>query len=262
MTTNKHLLTKIIGIVTIVFLVFPLILIVVTSFGTEPTISFPIKGSTFAWYANIFSQDSFTQGFITSVVIALLASLASALVGLPAAYALTRGETKFSHFLESVFLAPVMVPEVVLGFSLYSSLVIYARFPLFLSLLFGHFLICMPYTIRLLIGGLEQFDSSIEEASWVLGTSRLSGFFKMVLPNISTSIISGFLLSFINSFNNIPVSVFLSGANVNMLPTSILNYLQNNYDPTVSAILTCLMLLTLIFMLMAEKKLGLKSLIN
>ncbi|MFT8878903.1 MAG: ABC transporter permease, partial [Oenococcus sp.] len=83
-----------------------------------------------------------------------------------------------------------------------------------------------------------------------------------LLPNITTSILSGFLLSFINSFNNIPVSVFLSGPNVNMLPTAILNYLQNNYDPTVSAISSCLMLLTLLFMLLAEKKLGLKGFVS
>ncbi|MFT8879072.1 MAG: ABC transporter permease, partial [Oenococcus sp.] len=173
MATNQHLFMRIIGIVTLFFLLAPLLLIVVTSFGSEPTISFPIKGFTFSWYANIFAQDTFIQGFITSLEVALLASLTAAAAALPAAYALTRKRNRMNRFLENVFLAPVMVPEVVLGFSLYSSLVIYAHFPLFISLLFGHFLICLPYSARLIIAGMRQFDGSAEEDAWILGSSRL-----------------------------------------------------------------------------------------
>lgn len=86
------------------------------------------------------------------------------------------------------------------------------------------------------------------------------GFFLIVLPNIKSSIIAAFMLCFINSFNNIPISLFMNGPSLTMLPPAILNYLQNNYDPTVSAISVLLMIFTALMMVLVEKAIGIKSL--
>ena len=130
----------------------------------------------------------------------------------------------------------------------------------FIDIADGDFLVVLPYIIRIVGASLEQFDFSIEEVAWSLGCNKIQTFFKIVLPNISSGIISSFLLAFINSFNNIPVSMFLTGPGVTTLPTALMNYIEYYYDPTVSAVSVLLMVATIVIMFIVEKTLGINSL--
>ena len=131
--------------------------------------------------------------------------------------------------------------------------------PIFESLLLGHFLVVLPYIIRIVGSSLEQFDFSIEEVAWSLGCNKIKTFFKIVLPNITSGISAAFMLAFINSFNNIPVSMFLKGPGISTLPTTLMNYIEYNYDPTVSAVSVLLMLATIVIMFVVEKTLGIAA---
>lgn len=242
-----------------IFLFFPLFIIVVTSFGENPTIQFPIEGFTLDWYANVFSNGGFMTSFWLSLRISLLATLLALLIGVPAAYALSRFEFPGRQALKSFFLSPMIIPGVVVGFALFQFIVIRMQMDIFTGLLLGHFLISLPYIIRVVGSSIEQLDVSLEEASWTLGCTPFVAFFKIVLPNISTGIYASFMLAFINSFNNIPVSQFLTGPGVTALPTNLMAYIEYNYDPTVSALSVLLMLLTIILMVLIEKTLGLAS---
>ncbi|AQS54309.1 Inner membrane ABC transporter permease protein YdcV [Jeotgalibaca dankookensis] len=241
------------------FLFFPLFIIVVTSFGSNPTIQFPIEGFTFNWYANVFQISGFIESFWLSLRISLLATSSALTIGIPAAYGLSRYNFPGRNFLKNFFLSPTIIPGVVVGFSLFQFIVIRLQFPIFQGLLLGHFLISLPYIIRVVGSSMEQLDFSIEEAAWTLGSTRIAAFFKVVLPNISSGIFASFMLAFINSFNNIPVSQFLSGPGVTTLPTNLMSYIEYNYDPIVSALSVMLMIGTIILMILIEKTLGLAS---
>lgn len=241
------------------FLFLPLVIIIVTSFGENPTIQFPIEGFTFRWYANVFQVAGFMRSLWLSLKVSLLATLLALMVGIPAAYALSRNDFFGRKALKNFFLSPTIIPGVVVGFSLFQFIVISLQLPIFQGLLLGHFLICLPYIIRVVGGSLEQLDFSIEEAAWTLGSTKIAAFFKIVLPNISSGIFASFMLAFINSFNNIPVSQFLSGPGVTTLPTNLMSYIEYNYDPTVSALSVLLMLATILLMVLIEKTLGLAS---
>ncbi|MGX7420362.1 ABC transporter permease [Carnobacterium gallinarum] len=251
-------LTIIVGFV-FAFLFLPLVLIAVTSFGENATIQFPIEGFTFKWYSNIFTSDTFVNGFLLSFKIGLLATILALIIGIPAAYALARSSIKGRAWLKSFFLSPTIVPGIVVGYSLFQFVVIGLRLPVFQGLLLGHFLISLPYIIRVVGSSMEQLDFSIEEVAWTLGCTKLKAFGKVVIPNITSGIFASFMLAFINSFNNIPVSMFLSGPGVSTLPTTLLNYIEYNYDPTVSAISVLLMLGTIVLMYLIEKTLGLAA---
>lgn len=241
------------------FLFFPLFIIVVTSFGENPTIQFPIEGFTLSWYANVFKISGFIDSFLLSVKVSFLATILALLIGVPAAYALSRYNFMGRRSLKGFFLSPTIIPGVVVGFSLFQFIVIRMQLPIFQGLLLGHFLISLPYIIRVVGSSIEQLDFSIEEAAWTLGCTRLAAFFKVVLPNISSGIFASFMLAFINSFNNIPVSQFLSGPGITALPTSLMSYIEYNYDPTVSALSVLLMIGTILMMFLIEKTLGLAS---
>lgn len=249
------------GLSIIVFLIFaflfiPLAMIAVTSFGENPTIQFPIEGFTFDWYANVFRNRAFVSSFFLSLKLSLSATILALIVGIPAAYALARFSLRGRKWLRNFFLSPTIVPGVVVGYSLFQFIVIRLQLPVFQGLLLGHFLISLPYIIRVVGSSLEQLDFSIEEVAWTLGCTKLKAFVSVVLPNITSGIFASFMLAFINSFNNIPVSQFLSGPGVSALPTALMNYIEYNYDPTVSALSVLLMIGTILLMLLIEKTLG------
>ena len=247
MRKNKFL--TIWAVLVFAFLAIPLFIITVTAFGGGSAITFPIESFSLKWFANVFALKSFRRSFITSLEVAFLATFISLLVGIPAAYALARSGMKGRGFLKSVFLSPTIVPGIVIGFIMYQCLILTLRIPVFAGLLVGHFMVTLPYVIRVV-------DFSIEEAAWSLGCPKTAAFFKVVLPNITSGISSAFMLAFINSFNNIPVSMFLSGPGVSTFPSALMNYIEYNYDPTVSAVSVLLMAATVIIMVIVDRTLG------
>ncbi len=257
---GKNKLLTLFTILVFIFLVAPLLIITVTAFGEGTAIKFPIDSFSFKWFANVFQVKSFRKSFLTSLEISMLATVIALLVGIPAAYAIARTGMKGKQLIKSVFLSPTIVPGIVVGFALYQFIVLSLRLPVFFGLLVGHFLITLPYVIRIVGSSLEQFDFSMEEAAWSLGCTKTKAFFKIVLPNITSGISAAFMLAFINSFNNIPVSMFLSGPGVSTFPSTLMSYIEYNYDPTVSAVSVLLMMCTVVIMVIVDKTLGIAAL--
>jgi putative spermidine/putrescine transport system permease protein len=241
------------------FLVIPLIIILVTAFGEDRTIRFPIRGFTLDWFKAVFRSRSFMSSLNLSFRLAIYSTLLALLIGIPASYALSRTVFKVNRFLRSFFLSPTFIPGIVAGYALFRLIVIKLNMPVFMGLILGHFLVVLPYIIRVVGASLEQFDYSIEEVACSLGCHRAEAFFKVVLPNISSGIVAAFMLAFINSFNNVPVSMFLSGPGVSTLPTTLMSYIEYSYDPSVSAISVLLMGVTMVLIFIVERTMGIGS---
>ena len=254
---NKWL--TMLAIVVFLFLFLPLIIIVVTSFGTEAIITFPIKGFTIDWYIMALTSKAFMSSLQLSLIIGVVATLIALIVGIPSAYVLSRDRFKGKKFLNTFFLSPTLIPGIVVGYSIFQMIVVNLRLPIIPGLIIGHFLISVPYVIRVVGSSMEQVDVSIEEAAWTLGCTKKRAFVTVLLPNIVSGIFAAFMLAFVNSFNNVPVSMFLSGPGVTMLPTTLLSYMEFNYDPSVSALSVILMFVTIGVMIVIEKTTGLAS---
>nr|WP_272508960.1 ABC transporter permease [Clostridium ganghwense] len=240
-----------------IFLFAPLVIIVTTAFGPDTYITFPPKGFSIKWFSNIFNSEMFMRTFKTSIQISVLATIVALILGIPAAYALSRYEFKGKAILKNIFFSPIIVPGIVFGFSLFNFIIIKLKLPIFASLIIGHTVIIIPYIIRVIASSLESFDYSIEEAAVSLGANNVKTFFMVVFPNITSGVIAAFMLAFINSFNNVPVSIFLTGPGVSTLPINMMSYIEYNYDPTVSALSVMLMIMTIVIMFIVEKTLGL-----
>ena len=231
----------------------------VTSFGTEAIITFPIKGFTIDWYIMALTSKAFMSSLQLSLIIGVVATLIALIVGIPSAYVLSRDRFKGKKFLNAFFLSPTLIPGIVVGYSIFQMIVVNLRLPIIPGLIIGHFLISVPYVIRVVGSSMEQVDVSIEEAAWTLGCTKKRAFVTVLLPNIASGIFAAFMLAFVNSFNNVPVSMFLSGPGVTMLPTTLLSYMEFNYDPSVSALSVILMFVTIGVMIVIEKSTGLAS---
>ena len=179
------------------------------------------------------------------------------MIGIPAAYALNRYRIELPKWLSTVFVLPILVPEIVLGFSLLKSLAVGASAPIFLALLAGHTLIVLPYAVRVVSASLASFDFSIEEAAVSLGSPPLKTFFTIVMPNVRSGVIAAFILSFITSINDVSTSLFLTGPGISTLPIRILAHVEQFFDPTIASVSVLLMLLTVAVMAVVERTLGL-----
>lgn len=196
------------------------------------------------------------ETFRTSIVISLLGNLLALLLGVPAAYALSRYRFRGRDTLNAVFLSPVLIPGIVLGFTLLRYLIVVYNLPIVAGLLIGHTVIMLPFIIRVIASSLENFDFAVEEAAQSLGATRVYTFFKVVLPNIRSGILAAILIAFLESFNNVDISVFMTGPGISTLPIQMLTYVQNYFDPTIAAISVILMVLTAALMFIIERLMG------
>lgn len=246
------------SVLVYIFLLGPLVIIIGSSFSEASYLKFPPENFSLKWYSNIFNVEMFIKTFKISIQVAILGTFLALMIGIPAAYALSRYDFKGKDALNSLFLSPVIIPGIVFGFALFKYLVIVRNIPIFSGLLIGHTIIILPYVIRVISSSLSNFDYSVEEAAMSLGASKISTFFKIVLPNISSGVIAAFILAFINSFNNVPASLFLSGPGISTLPIQMLSYVEYYFDPTIAALSVILMLMTVVLMVIIEKTLGLR----
>lgn len=258
---KKNGALMLVTILVYIFLIGPLLVIAAASFSETKALKFPGQGFTLRWYKQVLTMSSFISAAKLSLVIALAATAIALALGLPAAYALNRFRFKGKEALKTLFLSPVLIPCIVLGFIMLRYVVNQYNLEVIPSLLIGHTLLSIPYVMRVVTSSLTNFDFAVEEAACSLGATRVYTFFKIVLPNIRSGIASACIMSVINSFNNVSLSAFLTGPNVNMLPIEIMSYVEYHFDPTIAALATLLMVATLGVMLLIEKTLGLQSVV-
>ncbi|MCE5170861.1 ABC transporter permease [Paenibacillus profundus] len=254
---EKHRGLALFTTLVFIFLLGPLFIIMATSFGDSTVLKFPPEGFSFRWYKNIFDVEMFMTTFKVTIVVALAGNLIALLIGVPAAYALSRFNFKGKGLLNTIFISPILIPGVVLGFTMLKYLVVTFNLPIYTSLLIGHVVLMLPFIIRVIASSLSNFDYAVEEAAMSLGASRLKTFFTVVLPNIRSGLIAGVLLAFLESFNNVDISVFMTGPGVSTLPIQMLTYVENYFDPTIAAISVLLMAVTALLMFSIERLMGL-----
>ncbi len=242
-----------------VFLIGPFFLIFLTSFGSESIMTFPPKGFSLRWFAKVFTVRMFLDSFWISLWIGILSTLTALILGVPVAYALVRHSFPAKGVVEVVFSSPAVVPGIVIGFALLRFFILMGNFPLVTGLFLGHTVILLPYTVRVVSAALRNFDPSVEEAAVSLGASPFRAFFLVVLPNIRAGVIAAFILAFITSFNNVPISLLLTGPGIATLPIQMLIYMEYYFDPTIAALSTLLILLTILIVQGAEKALGISQ---
>jgi putative spermidine/putrescine transport system permease protein len=240
-----------------VFLLGPLVIITIASFEPGTIMKFPPQGFSLKWYMNIFKVKMFMETFKTSIIVSLAGNLLALLLGVPAAYALSRFQFKGKDVLNAIFISPVLIPGIVLGFTMLKYLIVAYHLPIYAALLLGHTVIMLPFIIRVIASSLSNFDFSIEEAAQSLGANRIKTFFKVVLPNIRSGIIAAILIAFLESFNNVDISVFMTGPGISTLPIQMLTYVENHFDPTIAAISVVLMIFTAVLMFIIERLMGL-----
>jgi putative spermidine/putrescine transport system permease protein len=240
----------------VLFLIGPFLVIIAASFSAGETLAFPPQGFSFRWIVKVFTVESFRESFVTSMILAIGGTLVALLLGVPASYAMSRYRMPFAETVRTVVSAPVIVPGIIVGLALLRYFVVPIGMPITLALFLAHTALVLPYAVRVVSASLANLRSDIEEAAVLLGSSRLGAFFRVVLPNIRGGILAAFILGFVTSFNQVPVSLFLSGPGVRTLPIDMLGYMEIVFDPSIAALSSLLAFLSMGIVLVAERFLG------
>lgn len=225
----------------LVFMLAPLIVVVGASFEARELLRFPPEEWSLRWYRAALEDESFVGAARNSLIIAILATLGSMLLGVPAAYGLARHDVPGGAGITALLNSPLLVPELVIGIALLQLLASMRIATSITTLTLAHIVICLPYVVRTMHAAILGIDRSVEEAAESLGASRTRLYWTVVLPIVRPALLASILFAFLVSFDNSVLSLFLVSARTTTLPISIYNYVQFNLDPTIAAISTLLM---------------------
>jgi len=245
-----------------VFIAAPIVVVVVSSFTDGQIPEFPPTHWSLRWYRHAFEQSLFMESLRWSLVLAASATLANVPIAIAAALAIARGRFPGREFVQTLLLSPLIVPAIVIGLALLLAFASIGHREPTTRLLVAHVLITLPYMVRVVLANLVRMEAELEEAALTLGAGRLRAFFHVTLPLLAPGLFAGALFSFIVSFDNVSVSLFLTTAKVNTLPVAILNYVEYNLDPSIAAISTVLVLLSLGVAVVLERLVGLSRVVG
>lgn len=243
---KKFSFSKVYLVVFMVLIYIPIILTVFYSFN-ESRITSIWGGFSLKWYEELFNDESIWQALINSIIIALSSSVCGMLVGLTGAIGTVKnGISRIDRLTEKAVLLPMMIPEIILGMvflALFSA--INLKFGLW-TLFFAHTAFTIPYNYMLLKARLEERIVHLENAAKDLGANEWQVFRDILLPFLSPAIVSGMILSFAMSFDDVVISVFVTGATVNTLPVKIYSMIKTGVTPKINALSTILVLVILL----------------
>jgi putative spermidine/putrescine transport system permease protein len=239
-----------------VVMIVPILFVVMSSFTAGNTLSFPPQGFSLQWFEQALAYEPFIEALGSSLLLAILTTFIALALGVPIALAIARSALRGRAVIQSLFVSPLIVPELVIGLALYQQVMITLRLDSFIALLIGHVVILLPYAVRVTGATLALSDTSIEDAARGLGATPFHTFRTVTLPLMRPGLISAALLSFITSFNNVPLSLLLQSREFRTFPVTMLDYVQQSYDPMIAAMSTLIMAGTVVIAIVAERTVG------
>ena len=236
----------------VLFLYAPIVILLIFSFNDSAVPSFPLSGFTLHWYHDFLTNSELKGALETSAIVAALSSVGAVVLGILSAIALTRRRFRGKAAVSALLLSPLVIPYLVFGISL---LLLFHQLGVprsLLTVVIGHIVISLPYTILVLVPRLDQIDVSLEEAAFDLGASRLRTFRSITLPLILPAVVSAFLIAFTTSFDEYAVASFVVGTRVTF-PIYLYSALRfPNQLPQVIAVAVVVLVLSLTVVIAAE----------
>lgn len=255
----RGLLLRGVAVLVYAFMLSPVIFCIWISFYAQEIASFPPDGYSLRWYAVALERPEFARGFMTSLKVALIATLIGVSFGTAAALAVARGRFPGREALNTLLLSPLVVPGIVAGTALYvffiqiDNMLDFQLAATLGGLVAGHVLLTIPWTVRLVAASLAGLDRAAEEAAANLGAAPFTVFRRVTLPMMRPGVVAACLFSFIQSFENLELSLLLVGPGRITLPVAMLNYLNFRADPTIMAVSAIQIAIVFVLMLITDR---------
>ena len=241
-------------------LLAPLVVTLGVSVSASSVFNLPPPALSMRWYQRMAQSRELWPSVRLSLGIALLSTVIALILGTLCAIAIARGTFPGKVALTTFMVSPLMMPGLVVGVAMLQAMRQIGLRDAFTSLLIGHIAITLPYVTRTVLASLSLFDFTLIEAARTLGCSYPSALAKVMVPVLAPAFLTSGLFAFLASMDNYPISIFLVDAWHKTLPILMLQLLEENPDPTIAAISSGLIILTVIVLLVGDRLVGLRRL--
>ncbi|HTR84104.1 MAG TPA: ABC transporter permease [Reyranella sp.] len=245
----------------VVFMVAPIVVVVWVAFTPEGYLSFPTDRWSLRWFYALARYPEFIAAFWRSLGLGALSSFLAIAVSVPAALAIGRHRFRGREAMTTLFMSPLMIPSVVLGIAFLRFFTQIGLGGTFVGLVLSHIVIVMPYALRLTLASAIGLDRSIEHAAVSLGASEAAVLKRITLPLVLPGLVSGWALAFINSFDEVTMTVFIAAPGTETLPVRMFLYIQDNIDPLVTSVSACVIAVTVAALVALDRAYGLERLL-
>ena len=235
-----------------VFLLLPIVVVIPISVSSSSLLNYPLPGVSLKWFEVIFQPYPWMLALQNSVVIACATTVLATVLGTLAAYGLTSIEFRFKPLVMALLISPMMVPLVITALAAYF---LFARMGLagtFTGMILAHTVLAVPFVVITVTATLQGFDRNMVRAAQSLGAPPLRAFFKVTLPLIMPGVISGAIFAFVTSFDEVVVALFIASPAQFTLPRQLFSGLRDNLDPSIVAIATLLIVISVSLMAVVE----------
>lgn len=222
----------------------PVAVVIIFSFN-ESKLPVRFTGFSLKWYEELLHDSAMLEALGNSLFLGAASCLVSAVIGTFGAVGLSRIHWKTKGALEYISILPLMIPEIILGMVLMAFFYL-LNIPFgMLTLLLGHTVFCVPYILMQVKARLAGMDPSLEEAARDLGAGSLRAFWDITLPLIMPAVVSGSLLAFAMSMDDVVISIFVNGPRISTLPVKVYTQLKTGVTPEINALCTLMLAVTL-----------------
>lgn len=244
------------------FLPLPFVLIAAMSVSPDRFMNFPPSGFSFGWYIALLSDSDWTTPITVSALIAVLAAILSSAAAVCAAVALDGVKPRHRGFIDTLVFAPLLFPHAAVGIAMLTFLVTLQIRGTMIGILLVHLILCVPFAYRPISVALQNIEPALAEAAMSLGANSRVTFWRVTLPLMRPGIITALIFTFILSFDEATVTLFLVSPDVVTLPVRVFSRVQDTVDPVVPAISTILVVVTLALVILVERTAGLQLFVN
>lgn len=225
-------------------LLLPSLVVIPLSFPGNASFAFPPTSWSTRWYERFFSNEEWYGSLLASLQVAFLTMLLSVALSVSAALAMRRMSSSLRATFRSFVMAPRIVPGIIIALAIYGLFLTSGLNATYSGFVIAHTVLALPFSFIPIMTALDQFDARLEQASASLGAGRITTLFRVMLPLIAPGLVTGGLFAFVISFDEVVVSLFISGTELRTLPVKMYRSIATDIDPTIAAASTMLLLLT------------------
>ena len=251
-THGQRLWLYALSTVIMILLVAPTVIVIPMSFSDSQYLEFPPETWSTRWYAHYFGSDEWMAATVTSLQAAFLTMLVATPMGVLAAYGLHASSLRAGRLVFVLLITPMMAPLILIAVG---AFYVYVKLQILYSLLglvLAHSMLALPLVLIVTASALKSYDMNQEMAARSLGAPRWKAFLTVTLPQIRFAVITGALLSFLTSFDEVVVAMFISGGDNATLTRNMFNALRDQIDPTIASISTIMIVITSALMALAQ----------
>ncbi len=251
-THRGRLWLYVVGVLVLAFLVLPTLIVIPMSFSGSQYLEFPPRTWSLRWYDSYVSSRTWMSATETSLKAGALTALLATPLGTMAAYGLFLSRFRFTGLATILLMTPIIVPVILLGIAVFYAYVQLKIVNSLLGIVLAHTMLAVPIVMMIVTSALKSYDLNQERVARSLGASRIQAFFLVTMPQIRFSLVTAAILSFLTSFDEVIVAMFISGGDNSTLTRAMFAALRDQIDPTIAAISTIMIVVTSLLLALSQ----------